>query len=131
MTVTSNEVLACADSLYGLKSEPGYRSCISRAYYSSYHHALESLHAVPAYSTNHHSNLIGYMSNKAENKLEPYDPAELKLLGYSLKQQRDARNEADYRISEITVSKEMAETALASSKLFFQKWDDLKKAIAS
>lgn len=86
---------------------------------------------MPAFSSNHHSNLIGYMSNKVENKLEPYDSVQLKLLGYNLRQQRAARNEADYHLSEVTVSKEMAETALYSSRLFFQKWSELKQAIAS
>jgi len=124
-------LLGCAGSLIELENESGFRGCISRAYYASYHQALESLQSVPAFSSNHHSNLIGYMSNKAENKLEPYDSAQLKVLGYSLRQQREARNEADYHISEVTVSKEMAETALAGSRLFFQKWNDLKKAIAS
>ncbi|MFV9258389.1 hypothetical protein ABQ433_04845 [Citrobacter freundii] len=131
MPVNSNDILSCADSLIELENETGYRSCVSRAYYASYHHALESLQAVPAFLSNHHSNLIGYMCNKSENKLEPYDSAQMKLLGYNLRQQREARNEADYHISEVTVSKEMAETALASSRLFFQKWNDMKKAIAS
>lgn len=131
MAIISDDLLGCADALLQLENETGYRSCTSRAYYASYHHALESLQSVPTFSSNHHSNLIGYMSNKAENKLEPYDPVQLKLLGYNLRQQREARNEADYHISEVTVSKEMAESALSSSKLFFQKWDELKKAIAS
>ncbi|WP_333849741.1 hypothetical protein [Leclercia sp.] len=131
MAIISDDLLGCADSLIELGNETGFRSCISRAYYASYHHALESLHSAPAFASNHHSNLIGYMSNKAENKLEPYDSTQLKLLSYSLRQQREARNEADYHISEVTVSKEMAETSLASSRLFFQKWNDLKKAIAS
>ncbi|XGI80012.1 hypothetical protein ACED16_24340 [Enterobacter hormaechei] len=131
MAIISDDLLRCADSLIELDNEGGFRSCISRAYYASYHHALESLQSVPAFSSNHHSNLIGYMSNKVENKLEPYDSAQLKLLGYNLRQQRAARNEADYHLSEVTVSKEMAETALNSSRLFFQKWSELKQAIAS
>lgn len=131
MAIISDDLLGCANSLIEMENESGFRGCISRAYYASYHQALESLQSVPAFSTNHHSNLIGYMSNKAENKLEPYDSAQLKVLGYSLRQQREARNEADYHISEVTVNKEMAETALAGSRLFFQKWNDLKKAIAS
>ena len=131
MAIVSDDLLGCADVLLQLENETGYRSCTSRAYYASYHHTQESLQSVPAFSSNHHSNLIGYMCNKAENKLEPYDPVQLKLLGYNLRQQREARNEADYHISEVTVSKEMAESALSSARLSFQKWDEMKKAIAS
>jgi len=55
----------------------------------------------------------------------------MRLLGYNLKQLRDARNEADYHIADISVSKEMADTAIASAELYFSKWTALKSAKAS
>lgn len=96
-----------------------------------FHEALNSLTCVPNYSSNHHSNLIGYMTNAAENKAEPYDKMALKVLGYNLKQQRGARNEADYHLSEVTISSDMAALSVEAAKLFFSKWHDLKAAKAS
>lgn len=127
MAIRSEDILDTASCLLLKDDEAGYRSCISRSYYGMYHKSIESLSCVPSYSTNHHSNLIGYMTSSSECKLEACDPKALRLMGYNLKQMRDARNEADYRISEVTVSKEMAETALESASLFFSKWQDLKE----
>lgn len=121
MSVASNDFIKVAQACLEQETEAGYRSCISRAYYGMFHEAMASLTCVPNFSSNHHGNLIGYMTNQAECKPEPYDARALKLLGYNLKQLRDARNEADYHITEVTVSKDMAETNLESARLFFSK----------
>lgn len=126
-----------ADFLDGAKyslqkdDEIGFRCAISRGYYAMYHEALASLKHVPNYLSNHHGNLIGYMTTSSEHKSEPYESRMIRVLGYNLKQQRDARNEADYHISQVTVTKEMAETSVEAAQLFFTKWSDLKSAKAS
>ncbi|MCK2177298.1 hypothetical protein [Enterobacter asburiae] len=131
MSIQSSDILNAAKLCLEMNSEAGFRSCTSRAYYSMYHESLDALQCVPNYTSNHHSNLIGYMTTPAETKTEPYDSRVVKVLGYNLKQMRDARNEADYRISELTVSRSMAEASLESAELYFSKWNDLRAAKAS
>ena len=131
MSVSSADFIIAARLCLGPGHEAGYRSCISRAYYGMFHEAMTSLTRVPAYSSNHHGNLIGYMTNKSECRDEPFDKHQLKVMGYNLKQMRDSRNEADYHIAEVTVSKEMAEAGVESADIFFGKWLALKEAKAS
>ncbi len=131
MAVTSSDVLQVAGECLNQKCEGGFRSCISRSYYAMFHHTLSSLQHVPHFSSNHHANLIGYMTNKSENKLEPFDPQKLKVLGYSLRQQRDARNESDYDLTDITVSEDMAKLSFSAAQMYFDKWDELKSSKAS
>lgn len=90
-----------------------------------FHHTLSCLDHVPNYISNHHANLIGYMTNKSENKHESFDQQKMKVLGYSLRQQRDARNESDYDLSDITVSEDMAIHSFSTAQIYFDKWDEL------
>lgn len=131
MAVASTDLLQVAKGCLEQQCEAGYRSSISRAYYAMFHHTLDCLEHVPHYISNHHSNLIGYMTNKAENKHEPFDSRQLKVLGYNLKQQRDARNEADYELKNVTVSEAMAIHSYTAAKNYFQKWADLQASKAS
>ncbi|WP_210502200.1 hypothetical protein [Pantoea ananatis] len=131
MAVTSNDVLQVALGCLKQQCEGGYRSCISRSYYAMFHHTLSCLQHVPHFSSNHHANLIGYMTNKAENKLEPFDSQKLKVLGYSLRQQRDARNESDYDLNDVSVSEDMAKLSFSTAQLYFDKWEELKSSKAS
>lgn len=131
MSVDSKDILKVAQSCCDLDCEPGFRSCISRSYYAMFHESLANLKNVPSYSSNHHAGLISYMTSPAQTKSEPFDSYKLKVMGYNLKQQRDARNESDYHIKEVTVSKDMALTSIAAANLYFSKWEDLKLSIAS
>ncbi|EOZ2961933.1 hypothetical protein LH671_16590 [Enterobacter kobei] len=131
MSINSIDFFNAAKQYSSMADEASWRSAISRAYYSMYHETMVSLTCVPKYTSNHHGNLIGYMTTPAECKGEPYDSRTMRLLGYNLKQLRDARNEADYHIADISVSKEMADTAIASAELYFSKWTALKSAKAS
>lgn len=131
MAVSADNILEIAKRCLEMQCEAGYRSCISRAYYAMYHQTLASLQCVPNYSANHHSNLIGYLTNPVETKSEPYDSKKLKVLGYNLKQQRDARNEADYHLSEISISEEVAQSSYEASQLYFSIWADMKSTLAS
>ncbi|AUU90276.1 hypothetical protein ACP3S7_04520 [Phytobacter ursingii] len=131
MSIQSTDILITAEACLGLECESGYRSCTSRAYYAMYHETLASLQNVPAFSSNHHGNLIGYMTTHSEHKTEPFESMRLKVLGYNLKQQRDSRNDADYDLKDVNFTKEMAETSLEAAKLYFEKWDELRTAKAS
>ena len=131
MSINSEDFISSAKFCLSHENEVGYRSYISRAYYGMFHEAMASLTNVPAFSSNHHGNLIGYMTNAAECKSEPYDKRKLKAMGYNLKQMRDSRNEADYHITEITITKEIADAAIFSAELFFSKWTALKEVKAS
>lgn len=128
MAVKSTDLLQVAHECMSQQTEAGYRSCVSRSYYAMFHHSLACLEHVPHFVSNHHANLIGYMTNKSENKFELFDAQRLKVLGYNLRQLRDARNESDYDLSNITVSEDIAKQNYASAQLYFSKWDELKSS---
>ncbi|MNG65655.1 hypothetical protein D3C73_197080 [compost metagenome] len=92
-----------------------------------YHEALGNLACIPDFHSNHHANLIGYMSNKSECKGEPYDSKRLKVLAYRLMQQRGERNRADYEIT-TDIPKEAALLAIETAKRFINDWDELKES---
>lgn len=131
MSIAGVDFLDVAKLYCSQEDEASLRSAISRAYYAMYHETMLSLTCVPKYTANHHGNLIGYMTTSAECKSEPYESRDLRVLGYNLKQMRDARNEADYHITEVTVSKEMAESGVEAAELYFSRWATLKSAKAS
>lgn len=131
MSISGTDIIALAGELVKIDNEASYRSCISRAYYGMYHVTLGNCTCVPVFSGSHHSGLIGYLTTPSEHKMEPYDSRKLKSIGYFLRQQRDARNEADYHLADVTVSKQMAETSLAAAELLLGKWEELKTPKAS
>ncbi|WP_439291722.1 MULTISPECIES: HEPN domain-containing protein [Rahnella] len=131
MATTSNDILNTARLCMSKNDESGYRSAISRAYYSMLHEAMSSLTHLPNFSHEHHKNTAGYMSNPAECKNEPYPKPSLKSLAYILKSQRDARNEADYDLKGVTVSQEMAQDVIEIAEEFFERWLVLKTQKAS
>lgn len=131
MAINGSDFIDSARSCLEQDDEAGYRSCISRAYYGMFHEAMASLKHVPCYSSDRHRSLISYMTSTAECKQEPYDKHKLKVMGYKLKQMRDSRNEADYDIARVTISKEMADSGIASAELFFSEWAALKQSGAS
>ncbi|MDN5680726.1 MAG: hypothetical protein L0G81_08870, partial [Ewingella sp.] len=67
---------------------------------------------------------------KSENKLEPYDPFQMKLLGYRLDQQRRVRHEADYELECVETTRLIAEVAIETAEEFLKSWRDLKTAKA-
>lgn len=131
MSILGSDLLGSAKKIFESAEacEVDFRNAISRAYYGMYHMALESLQNVPNFSGNHHSSLFGYMSNTAETKSEPFDSHKLKLLAYKLKQQRNARNDADYRIKDIMVSKEVCFATLEAADAFFGEWSQISTAM--
>ncbi|NMP26838.1 HEPN domain-containing protein [Rahnella sp. SAP-1] len=131
MSVTSSDILDTARLCLNKKDESGYRSAISRAYYSMLHEAISSLTCLPHFTREHHKNTVGYMSNSAECKNEPYPAMSLKSLAYVLKTQRDARNEADYELQTVTISEEMAQDVIEAAEEFFERWTLLKTPKAS
>lgn len=74
---------------------------------------------------------MGYMSTPSECKSEPYPTNTLKSLAFVLRQWRDARNEADYDLTNVTVSKEMGQDAIEAAELYFERWEQLKSARVS
>ncbi|HFI1945776.1 TPA: hypothetical protein ACOEXB_004376 [Yersinia enterocolitica] len=130
MPISSLEFLSSAEVCLSEQCEMGYRNSISRGYYALYHEIKENLTCLPAYTRDHHSSLIKYLRNKAENKLEPYDPAKLKSMAYKLEQQRLARNEADYDLSSCKVNQKMAEQSMIEVKSIFSEWQQMKRSQA-
>ncbi|WP_065357989.1 hypothetical protein [Kluyvera georgiana] len=131
MPITSNQILDTAKLCFHENIESGFRSAISRAYYSMLHESIGSLTALPHFTRDHHKNTVGYMSTPSECKSEPYPPQTLKSLGFILRQWRDARNEADYDLTGVTVSGDMGMDAIEAAELFFERWEELKSVKAS
>lgn len=131
MSINGTDIITLAGALLEIDNEASYRSCISRAYYGMYHETIANCTCLPMFSGSHHSGLIGYLTTPSEHKMEPYESRKLKAIGYFLRQQRDARNEADYHLHDVTVSREMAETSIASTQLLLGKWEELKASKAS
>ncbi|ENZ7725855.1 hypothetical protein [Klebsiella aerogenes] len=131
MPVTSNQILDTACLCLTENIESGFRSAISRAYYSMLHESIGSLTALPHFTHDHHKNTVGYMSTPSECKSEPFPPQKLKSLAFVLRQWRDARNEADYDLVGVTVSKDMGQDAIEAAKIYFERWEELKSAKAS
>ncbi|CNH77985.1 MULTISPECIES: HEPN domain-containing protein [Yersinia] len=126
MSITSNEVLLSAKNCYSHGCEADFRNAVSRAYYAMYHEARDSLTCRPNYAGSQHSNLIGYLKNKSENKLEPHDTFKMKLLGYQLDQQRRARTDADYELESLDITEAIANVAIKTAEEFFDEWLVLK-----
>lgn len=131
MPIISGDFLTFAEQCCLACNEISYRNSVSRAYYSMYHRALESLISLPSYSSNHHSALIEYLKSSSQNKNEPFEASKMKSLGYRLDQQRRARHEADYDLSGHEVTKGIADAAIAAAKLFFADWESMKQNMAS
>ncbi|HEH9405095.1 TPA: hypothetical protein SIA26_002602 [Aeromonas bestiarum] len=131
MSATSEQILETARLCQSENNESGFRSAISRAYYSMLHESIGSLTALPNFTHEHHKNTVGYMLNPAECKSEPYPTNTLKSLAYVLKQCRDARNEADYDLVNVTISQKLGQDAIETAELYFEKWKQLKSAKAS
>lgn len=105
MTIAAHEILTVANQICGFSNEAGYRSAISRAYYSVFHSCLEwekSL-AIPGsgsgHDGGHHQQLINRLRNPAP---EVKDPA-IRLLSKKIAARVDAlrtkRVAADYFLS--------------------------------
>ncbi|MBF4179121.1 hypothetical protein [Lelliottia nimipressuralis] len=131
MPVSSAQILDTARLCLAENCESGFRSAISRAYYSMLHESMSSLHSLPNFSHEHHKNTVGYMVNPSECKNEPYSTQTLKSLGWILRQWRDARNEADYDLINVTVSDQMGQDAIEAAEMYFERWAQLKSAKAS
>ncbi len=119
MSVTSNQILDTARLCLSENIESGFRSAISRAYYSMLHESISSLTAIPHFTHEHHKNTVGYMSTPSECKSEPYPTNTLKSLAFVL------------RLTNVTVSKEMGQDAIEAAELYFERWEQLKSARVS
>ena len=129
--ISSHDILTTAKHCAAEGTEGGARSATSRAYYSMLHEAMASLEHLPNFSYDHHKNTVGYMTNSAECKSEPFPVRSLKSLGFVLKQWRDARNEADYDLTGVTWSEANAQDSIEAAEEFFQRWNELKTSKAS
>lgn len=121
MTITSNDFLSSSRHCLSFDGEMGCRNAISRAYYSMYHLANETLVNIPACQRDHHSNVIKYMRGEFGSPQELISAGKLKVLGYELRQMRQARNEADYRIDQSKINNAVANESLLTAEHFFRR----------
>ncbi|WP_414667431.1 HEPN domain-containing protein [Escherichia coli] len=121
MTIQSSDFLRSSEHCLSLDEEVGYRNAVSRAYYAMFHRAGEALENIPSAEHNHHANLINYMQGRLGLPQENISAARLKLLAYDLRQMRQARNEADYRLTESKVNADVAKESLLTAQHFFNR----------
>ncbi|WP_145592102.1 hypothetical protein [Yersinia rochesterensis] len=121
MTIESADFLASSEHCLSFDGEAGCRNAISRAYYAMYHRATEVFENIPKCRTDHHSNLIKYMRGQNGIPHERVSAGKLKILAYTLRQMRQARNEADYRIDASIIDESVANESISSAKHFFRR----------
>ncbi len=128
MSVKAEDFRVVAEQNYKFETEIGYRNCVSRAYYSMYHNALELItQEIPNYTQKGvHACLLTYLAEGSAS--EPYEPKELRKLSYVLQQQRNNRFKADYDLDSEQVGKFMAEEALTACNRVKQICIGLAKA---
>lgn len=110
MSVTPNELLEAAKALGRGDSEVDWRNAASRAYYAARHRCLpigQSVGLLVQPRRGMHQQLIDVLTEHPNRTL--------KSLGYALKQCRDLRVKADYRI-EIDFPPRSARIALTQSE---------------
>ncbi len=86
-----------------------------------FHKAHEELNNIPGCNNNHHANLIKYMRGELGKPQEELSAPRLKILGYELRQMRQARNESDYKLMETTINKNVAIESIEAAKHFFER----------
>ncbi|EBQ5971345.1 hypothetical protein EVH65_23065 [Salmonella enterica subsp. enterica serovar Newport] len=121
MTIKSTDFLRSSEHCLLLDEEVGFRNAVSRAYYAMFHKAGETLESVPCADHNHHANLINYMQGRLGVPVEKISASRLKILAYDLRQMRQARNEADYRLSESKINANVAKEAILTAQHFFKR----------
>lgn len=121
MTINASDILRSSEHCMLLDEEIGYRNAVSRAYYAMFHMAGETLENIPHAERDHHANLIRYMQGKLGTPKEKVSAARLKILAYELRQMRQARNEADYRLNMSKFNNEVAKESIITARRFFDR----------
>ncbi|WP_025122477.1 MULTISPECIES: hypothetical protein [unclassified Serratia (in: enterobacteria)] len=121
MTISGKDFLDSSTHCLENECEAGFRNAVSRAYYSMFHKAHEELSNIPRCNNNHHANLIKYMKGDLGKPEEKLSAARLKILGYELRQMRQARNESDYKLVEASINKNVAIESIETAKHFFER----------
>lgn len=121
MTIQGSDFLRSSEHCLSQDEEVGYRNAVSRAYYAMYHRAGEVLDNVPSTEHNHHANLIKYMQGHLGIPREKLTASRLKLLAYDLRQMRQARNEADYRLTDSKINVDVAKESILTAQHFFNR----------
>lgn len=105
MTIAAHDILTTAEKICGFSNEAGYRSAISRAYYSVFHCCLEwekSL-AIPGsgsgHEGGHHQQLINRLRNPAPEVKDPATRMLSKKIAARVEALRTKRVAADYLLS--------------------------------
>ncbi|MTC24929.1 MULTISPECIES: hypothetical protein [unclassified Providencia] len=120
MSVNPKDFLTLAKSNISANSgEMEYRNCISRAYYSLYHSACNSLEHCPPTT---HQGVISYLLSPSERKKEKTDQMTLMSVGAVLKQQIIKRHMADYEL-EKDIHRSEAESSLMAVEKTIKKLD--------
>ncbi|EKN4026312.1 hypothetical protein [Yersinia kristensenii] len=128
MALNNNDFLLSAIANFKFNNEVGYRNAISRAYYSTYHKSLSQVVKMPATRSSHHVALIQYLASEQCFQNEQYEEETLKELSRCMKQLRNARNKADYKL-DTTIKKTVAEENMALAHRIFDLWGDSQERL--
>ncbi|MCS6119613.1 hypothetical protein G3444_11920 [Shewanella baltica] len=127
MAVTASDFLDTAKQFAESKTEIGFRNCISRAYYGSYHKVLCTItHPVPKYATGGvHHRLVQHL--QAKSNCEPFDTIEMRKLSYKLKLGHENRCLVDYELSEVFIDEVFAQQVLKQAEAIFSICDNMSQ----
>lgn len=105
MTIAAHDILNIAHQIRGFSNEAGYRSAISRAYYSVFHSCLdwEKSLAIPGscsgHEGGHHQQLINRLRNPAPELKDSATRMLSKKIAARVEALRTKRVAADYMLS--------------------------------
>ncbi|MFL7009303.1 HEPN domain-containing protein [Enterovibrio norvegicus] len=126
MPIDAKEFLDAAETLAKSSNTEAYaRTSISRSYYCMYHKVLSILDSKPmSYDGKGcHASLIDYLANGTRG-IEKHDARELRKLSYMLRQEKDTRVAADYKL-DMELTPAHAEQSLKTAKRCFDMCESL------
>lgn len=126
MSIQGKDFIDASRACLDTKSESGFRSAISRAYYAMYHETCCILTCCPPTT---HDGVVKYLTSDARRKGEPYELMSLTQLGAVLKQQKIKRKRADYELAE-TITQTEAEGSISVVDKMLTKIAEMKSNAA-
>lgn len=127
MSISAQDFLTAANSICDISSEAGYRSAVSRAYYSVYHGCLEWEKSFPALGSNGgtiggvHQQLINRLRNPA-HEVKDEDTRKLsRIVAARTEALKTKRTAADYFLTATGHAEVDAKNACAQAQELLQR----------
>ena len=120
MPISPEDFLHSAEPIASIEHTEVYvRNAVSRSYYSMYHKVLSILDSEPPRQKGKgcHANLIDYLKSHGKG-LERFESKSLVRLSYMLRQQKERRVDADYKLYLYFELRDAKESIKVANKFF-------------